>query len=164
MDETLPTAIAGRAEFGAAGRAVLADAADHGTRELWLVDPDFALWPLGERETVALLLRWSQGGPGRRITYVAHSFDDVARRHPRFVAWRRDWAHVISCRAVGEVDASEVPTLLLAGDGLGLQLLERQHVRGRWFRDEASWRTWREIVDALLQRSAEAFPATTLGL
>lgn len=164
MDETLPTAIAGRAEFAAAVRAVLADAAAHGTRELWLVDPDFALWPLGERETVALLLRWAQGGPRRRITFVAHGFDDVPRRHPRFVAWRRDWAHVVSCREVSEVDASEVPTLLLAGEGLGVQLLERQHVRGRWFRDESNWRMWREVVDALLQRSSEAFPATTLGL
>lgn len=164
MDERLPTAIASRAEFAAAVRAVLLDAAEHGTRELWLVDPDFALWPLGERETVALLLRWAQGGAGRRVTFVAHGFDDVVRRHPRFVAWRRDWAHVIQCREVGELDASEVPTLLLAGEGLGLQLLERRHVRGRWFRDEPTWRTWREVVDALLQRSAEAFPATTLGL
>jgi hypothetical protein len=164
MDETLPTAIAGRVEFAAALRAVLADAADRGTRELWLVDPDFAPWPLGERDTVALLLRWAQGGPGRHVTFMAHRFDDVPRRHPRFAAWRRDWAHVITCREVGDIDASEVPTLLLAGDGLGLQLLERQHVRGRWFRDESAWRTWREVIDALLQRSVEAFPATTLGL
>lgn len=164
MDETLPTAIAGRSDFAAAVHAVLGDAAEHGTRELWLVDPDFSLWPLGERELVGLLTRWAQGGPGRRITVIAQRFDDIPRRHPRFVAWRRDWAHVIHCREVGEVDASEVPTLLLAGEGLGLQLLERQHVRGRWFRDDAAWRTWREVIDALLQRSAEAFPATTLGL
>jgi hypothetical protein len=164
MDETLPTALSGRAEFAAAVRAVLTDAVDHGTRELWLVDPDFAAWPLGERATVDLLLRWAQGGAGRRIHLIAHHFDELPRRHPRFTAWRRDWAHVVTCREVAELDASEVPTLLLAGDGLGLQLPERQHVRGRWFRDETDWRTWREVVDALLQRSAEAFPATTLGL
>jgi len=163
MDESLPTTISTRGEFAAALHAALVDAAASGTRELWLVDPDFAAWPLGERATIDELTRWAQA-PQRRITLIAHHFDEMPRRHPRFVEWRRYWSHLVQARAVAELDVSEVPTLLLAGDGLGVQLLDREHYRGRWFRDETDWKTWREVVDALLQRSGDAFPATTLGL
>jgi hypothetical protein len=164
MDESLPTSISTRGEFGAALHAVLVDAIEARARELWLVDPDFSEWPLGERATVDALTRWAQAAPQRRITLVAHSFADVPRRHPRFADWRRHWDHVVQAREVAELDASEVPTLLLASEGLGLQLIDRVHWRGRWFRDETDWKTWREVIDALLQRSSDAFPATVLGL
>jgi peptidyl-tRNA hydrolase len=163
MDPSLPTSISTRAEFNTALLAALQDAVRAGTRELWLVDPDFADWPLGERATVELLTQWAQA-PQRRITLIARHFDEMPRRHPRFVQWRRHWSHFVEARAVADLDPSDVPTLLLAGDGLGVQLLDRVHWRGRWFSDEADWRTWREVVDALLQRSSDAFPATTLGI
>jgi hypothetical protein len=163
MDETLPTSISTRAEFNTALLAALQDAIETNTRELWLVDPDFAAWPLGERAVVDLLTVWAQA-PQRRITLIARHFDEMPRRHPRFVQWRRYWSHFVQAYAVAELDPSDVPTLLLAGDGLGVQLIDRVHWRGRWFRDESDWRTWHEVIDALLQRSGDAFPATTLGL
>jgi hypothetical protein len=164
MDTALPDSIASRSEFAAALLEVLDDAQASGTRELWLVDPDFDEWPLGQSRVCDVLTRWAQGRAERRITLIAQHYDDMPRRHPRFVEWRRKWSHVMQCRAVAGLDASEVPTLLLAGDGLGLHLLDRVHCRGYGFRDESQWRTWREVIDALLQRSEEAFPATTLGL
>ena len=94
----------------------------------------------------------------------AHDFDGLPRRQPRLTRWRRTWSHALDARVLEEVDASEVPTLLLAGNGLGLQMLDRRYCRGRWFRDDTTWRTWREVIDALSQRSDTSFGATTLGL
>lgn len=161
MDDT--TQITTRSEFLRALHALLDEAVQAETQELWLVDPHFADWPLNDRSTIELLTRWGRL-PQRRLMLIAQHYDEMPRRHPRFVDWRRSWSHVAQCRAVPELDLSEVPTLLLTADGAGLQLIDREHFRGRLFRDETTWRTWREVIDALLQRSEDAFPATTLGL
>jgi hypothetical protein len=161
--DTASTRITTRAEFGAALRHVLDEAISGGTRELFLVDRDFDAWPLDEEDVLERLTQWARL-PGRHATLYAHNFETLPRRLPRFTQWRRTWSHALECRSLEEVDASEVPTLLLAGDGLGLQLLDKRYCRGRWFRDDTTWRTWREVVDALSQRSETAFGSTTLGL
>jgi hypothetical protein len=158
--EMPPTAITTRAEFGAALAFVVGQSL--AAREMWLVDRDFAAWPLDDTALLDALTRWARQ-PQRKLTLVGYGFDDVPRRHPRFTAWRRTWSHVVDARAVPELDPSEVPTLLLAGE-LGVQLFDREHARGHWFADETTWRTWREVVDALLQRSESSFGASTLGL
>lgn len=157
------TQITTRAEFADALGCVLDEASADGTRELWLVDPDFDAWPLDNPNILDCLTRWARL-PRRRAMLLAQSFESVPLRQPRFTQWRRTWSHAIECRVLEEIDTSEVPTLLLAGGGLGLQLLDRTHCRGRWFRDDTTWRTWREVIDALLQRSQSSFGATTLGL
>ena len=157
------TQITTRAEFGAALRYVLDEAVADGTRELLLVDRDFDAWPLDDADILDRLTQWARL-PKRHATLYAHSFETVPRRLPRFTQWRRTWSHALDCRALEEVDPSEVPTLLLAGSGLGLQLLDKRYCRGRWFRDDTTWRTWREVVDALSQRSETSFGSSTLGL
>jgi hypothetical protein len=160
-----PDSITTRKEFQAQVRALLAEAERQGAKELWWVDPDFADWPLNERDLVAALSAWAS--PQRRLTMLAQRFDEVQRAHPRFVTWRRDFGHVIHCRQV-DVDASEVPSLLLVGPASGpangLQLTDRQRFRGRRLRDEADVQAWREVIDALMQRSQDGFASTTLGI
>ncbi|MEP7099141.1 MAG: hypothetical protein ABI781_01445, partial [Burkholderiales bacterium] len=88
--------ITSRAEFHAALRHAFEQLASVGAREVWLCDEDFADWPLGERAIVELLTQWAASS--RKLTLVARHFDEVARRHARWVAWRRDWSHIVSCR------------------------------------------------------------------
>jgi hypothetical protein len=57
-----------------------------------------------------------------------------------------------------------LPCLLLADRTLLVQLLDKTHWRGWASNEPASLRAWQERTDALLQRSAPAFAATTLGL
>lgn len=152
----------GRADFAAGVRWLLAHAAASGVQEMRWVSPDFADWPLGNAEVLGRLAAWARG-PQRKLLLIAQHYEAVPRRHPRFVQWRRLWAHRTQCRAVGELDASQVPTLLLAGD-LGLQVMDTQRWRGRWLTDANDLRTWEEVTEALLQRSEEAFGANTLGL
>ena len=151
-----------RSAFHDALRDALAEVARVGSRELLLADPDFADWPLGERAVLEALTQWAQAH--RRLTLIAASFDEVPRRHARFVEWRRTWAHVIECRSNTEIETQAFPTMLLAPGLLAVRLVDRVHVRGSITRDAADLLRWREMLDELLQRSEAAFPATLLGL
>ncbi len=159
--ETL-TPIASRADFHDAVRGALAQAATTGAAEICLVDPHFDDWPLNERGVVALLEQWASSR--RRLTILAHSFDELARRAPRFVEWRRQWSHIVHCRTADEIEADQVPTLLFIPALLCVRLLDRVRYRGVVSGHATDLVECRESIDALLQRSTEGFPATTLGL
>ena len=64
------TQITTRAEFAAALRHVLQQAAANGTRELWLVDADFESWPLDDPGFLDELTRWARL-PRRRAVMLA---------------------------------------------------------------------------------------------
>lgn len=151
-----------RAECLDAIRSTLAEAAEHGCRELFLCDVDYAHWPLGERAVVESLTRW--GYAHRRMTLLAASFDGFAQRHPRWVEWRRRWSHVVECRLLEDAEPGRVPSLLLAPGVATLQIFDTVHWRGSVSRATADALRCRETVDALMQRSVESFPATALGL
>lgn len=161
--ETSPGAarIDGRSEFNAAVQRAFAQAAQGRARELCLVDPDFEAWPLEDPALLSSLTAWARL-PKRQLLMIAGRFDDLPRRCPRFTAWRRNWAHVIECRAT-DVEASQIPSLLLAGEH-SLHLADRRQWRGHWLGDDSEVSAWREVVDVLLQRSEADFPANTLGL
>lgn len=160
-DDTRRT-ISSRNEFHDALRSAISAAADAGCRELLLCDDDFSDWPLGERQVVEDLTRWAASH--RSLTLVARTFDEVARRHARWVEWRRTWAHVVQCRVNNELEAGQMPVMLIAPGALSVRLVDAEHYRGTQSREAADAIVWREAVDAVLQRSEESFPATLLGL
>lgn len=164
MTDIQPTRVLldSRSGFHDALRAAFAEAARVGCRELFIVDDDFADWPLNERTIVEQLTQWASSH--RRFTAIARSFDEVARRHARWVEWRRTWAHVVHCRTNNELEAGQMPTLLLAPGLTSVRLFDTERYRGVATNDPADALRWREDLDAVLQRSEEAFPATTLGL
>ena len=162
MSEDHITPIASRAEFLDAVRGAFALAGDTGAREIFLVDPSFVDWPLNERAVIDSLSRWVDSS--RSLTILAHSFDEFARRQLRFVEWRRQWAHAVRCRNDPELEAEQIPTLLLVPGALCIRVLDRVRVRGTASNRPVDLTECRESVDALLQRSVEAFPVTTLGL
>lgn len=156
------TLITTRGEFHTALKLGFAEAAASGSREIWLCDDDYADWPLGERAVVDQLSLWAASN--RRLTLLARSFDEVARRHGRWVAWRRQWSHIVHCRTNNELEAGEMPTLLLASGTLSVRLSDPVHHRGLVSYDKADETRCKEAIEAVLQRSVEAFPATTTGL
>ena len=159
-DDIVP--ITSRAEFLDAIRSSFALAAHEGAREIAIVDPDFAAWPLNDRSVIISLNAWVDAR--RSLTVFAYSFDEFARRQSRFVEWRRQWAHSVHCRNDPELEAEQVPTLLLAPDVTCVRLLDRVRHRGTVSNRPVDMTACRETLDALLQRSVEAFPVTTLGL
>lgn len=153
----------GRQAFRQAMVDAIAGAAVEGRREITWVDSDFTDWPLDDALVLDALSRWARQ-PLRRLLLVAHSFQDVPRKHPRFTAWRRTFAHRVECRSAPELPVSDIPTLMLAGDLYSLQLLDKRHWRTRWLDDETDYKTWQGVVDAILLRSEVDFGANTLGL
>lgn len=151
-----------RTAFHDALYRAFADAAAVGCRELWLCDANFADWPLGERAVVEHLSQWA--GSQRRLTLLAATFDEVMRRHPRWVEWRRQWSHVVHCRTNADLEIAQMPSLLLAPGLMSVRLSDTVHWRGRWSHEAADELPCRELIDAVLQRSEEAFPATVTGL
>jgi hypothetical protein len=129
---------------------------------LFLFDPDFADWPLSDARVLEDLTRWAKSH--RKLTMVARSYDMVVRKHARFVDWRRTFAHVIDCREPDEGDAEKMPSLLLAPGILLLRRIDLHNWRASVSTDPADGIAWRDGIDAVLQRSSEAFPATSLGL
>ena len=162
MNDDAYRLIGTRLEFQDALRAALAEAGRVGCRELWLVDENFADWPLGAPDVVEMLTRWAQAH--RRLTVVARNFDEMPRRHARWVEWRRQWSHVVECRSFDDAEQGEIPTLLLAEGLVGVRLMDPLRFRGSVSRETADLVRMREWIDAVLQRSVVAFPPTILGL
>jgi hypothetical protein len=154
--------ITSRAEFVDAIRASFAIAAHEGAPEILLVDADFVDWPLNDRSVIESLAGWVDSR--RSLLVFGHSFDELARRHPRFVEWRRQWTHAVRCRNDPELEAAQLPTLLLVPGVTCVRLADRVHHRGTASNRPVDMAECQEAVDALLQRSVEAFPVTTLGL
>lgn len=151
-----------RADLLDAWRTTLAVVAERGGRELFIADTDHVQWPLGDRDSLAALSAWAL--PHRRLVVLAAQFDGLARTHPGWVAWRRQWSHVVHCRQVDEADVADMPTMLLAPGLISLRVRDMVRGRGRVSMERADLVRDRDDLDAFLQRSAEAFPVTTLGL
>lgn len=158
---------AGRADFQRLLVETLAWAAEQGLRELHAWDASFVDWPLSDAAALAALTAWA--GPGRQLHLLALQYDDIVRRHPRFVRWRRDYAHCVTARAVEpELRLEAAPESLLLAVGpqacLSLRLFDRHLWRGELSLDTAQRQRGLEWFDALAQRSSDAFAPTTLGL
>jgi len=157
------TAIASRSDFVAAVQRGFEAAAREQARRILCVDPDFAEWPLDDEGLHALLTRWLHL-PQRRLVLLAAHYDELPRRHPRFVAWRRYWSHAIETWVAPEEGAAELPTVLVDDGTVSVNLVDVLHWRGRVESDAGSARVWCDRIDALLQRSQPGLGASTLGL
>ena len=160
-------AFASRADFERLLIEALCWAAQQECRELHAWDANFVDWPWSDARVLAALTAWAR--PGRRLHLLALQYDDLARRHPRFVRWRRDYAHCVEARAVEpelRLEAAPESLLLLSGPQavLSLKLFERELWRGEVRDDAAHHQRGLEWFDALAQRSEESFAPTTLGL
>lgn len=162
MTAPLHRPIETRSRFHEALREGFAEMARVGCREAWISDDDFADWPLNERAVIDSLSQWAMSH--RKLVVIARQYDEVVRRHARWVEWRRQWSHVVECRAFEDAEAGEIPTMLLASDLLAVRLVDPQRHRGAMTREAAELLRFRELIDAVSQRSVDSFPATILGL
>lgn len=158
---------AGCADFERLLVETLAWAAEQGCRELHAWDASFADWPLSSAGALAALAAWARAG--RQLHLLALQYDELARHHPRFVRWRRDYAHCVTARAVDpEFRLEAAPESLLLALGADvmptLRLFDRHLWRGELSLDAAQRQRGLEWFDALAQRSSESFAPTTLGL
>lgn len=151
----------GLTDFTQLIRQAFSAAAAEGWREIVVCDPDFGDWPLGERAVIEALNDWSM--TGRKFTMLTKNYDEILRRHARFVTWRRTWAHIVECRANASAPADEMPSALL-GPQWVFERLDLQRCTGVSGSEVGRRVALRERLNERLLKSSPAFPATTLGL
>ena len=151
-----------RSGFHDAIREAFASLSASACTEVLIADTDFADWPLGEISVIESLTAWV--GPQRKLTVYAQNFDEVVRHHPRWVVWRRQFAHVVSCREVEPLEQGRMPTVFCARGAITVRLFDVGRHRGTQSTLVADAVSAREQIDVISQRSAEGFAATTLGL
>lgn len=152
----------GREDFRQLVRAALACAAQEGWPELVLSDADFHDWPLGESSVIESLNAWARSG--RRLTLLARSYDEMVRRHARFVRWRGTWDHIITCRRSPSADPADLPSALWSPAWV-LHRLDPERCSGMTGQEPERRVLLKESLDEwLLRRSSPGFPASTLGL
>ena len=165
MNDDLPGLPSGRFEgretFRHLVRDALTCAAREGWREIVLSDATFEDWPLGERAVAESLQAWAK--TGRTLVLLARNYDAVVRQHARFVQWRVHWAHIVQASACPSADPLDLPSVLWS-PAWTLERREPERSIG-WSGSEPERRVAvRELLDAWLQKSTPAFPASTLGL
>ncbi|MCB1977833.1 MAG: hypothetical protein M9919_11015 [Burkholderiaceae bacterium] len=152
----------GRNAFAELVRDALAAAAQAGWRELILSDATFFDWPLGERAVIESLNAWARGG--RQLGLLAKSYDEVVRRHPRFVAWRATWGHIITCRACPNADALDLPSVIWSPEWV-MQRLDPVRSVGVAGTEPGRRVATRELLREWMEnKSVPGFASTTLGL
>jgi hypothetical protein len=151
----------GRKDFQQLVRDALACAAREGWRQIILSDASFEDWPLGERAVAESLQAWSASG--RHCTLLARSWDDVVRRHARFVTWRRTWAHIIDARACSSADPLDLPSAIWS-PGWAMQRLDLERSNGFCGSEPERRVLLRQGLNEWLQRSSPSFPSHTTGL
>lgn len=151
----------GRVEFQELVRKALAQAALDGWREIIISDATFFDWPLGERAVAESLQAWA--GSGRRFIMLAKNYDEVVRRHARFVTWRRTWAHTIECWRCSSADPLELPSAIWS-PAWALRRLDLERSTGVCGGEADRRVLLRESLDEWLRKSSPGFPASTLGL
>lgn len=164
-DDAAPpvSALRSQADFHRALQWALGQAVVARARRMTWVDPDFGVWPLDDDALLETLATWLRL-PQRRLVLLARDYTLLQRLHPRFVSWRRNWAHAIDAWTPSDGVEARLPTLLIDDQRLCLQVHDTSQWRGRLALDEQAVRQWRDEIDALLQRCEAAFPAHHLGL
>ena len=151
----------GAVEFSALIRQAFAAAAEQCWREIIWCDSTFEDWPLGERAVAQSLHDWSRSG--RKLTVVAKNYNEIVRRHARFVTWRQTWAHIVECRANAALPEGDMPSALWSPVWVFQRL---DLVRSIGYSGSGADRrvALKERLDACLKLSSPAFAASTLGL
>jgi len=94
---------------------------------------------------------------------LAKNYNQVVRKHARFVSWRRTWAHLVECRANAALSDNDMPSALWSPVWV-FQTLDLARCTGVCGSEPARKVALKERLDECLKLSSPSFPATTLGL
>ncbi len=159
--ESLFGRFVGRQAFNDRFHAALATAHAQSWQHLVLSDDDFADWPLGERGTLEALNAWSHSR--RTVTIYARSYGFAVANHHRFVAWRKQWQHIVTAWVCPGIAQSEFPSVLM-GPQFVLQRIDPAHAVGICDTDAGRIVAMRERLDELQSKATPGFAASVLGL
>ena len=143
----------------------LLQAAASASALVWLCDPDFADWPLGQRPLVDALDAWAvatRGHPLAQLRMLAQSYDDMRVRHARFVTWRARWSHRVEVR-IWSAGQAKLPSVLWTPQW-SLQRVDDTRDVVVATVDAAQRKRLDERLQPCWGQGRPAFPVTSLGL
>ncbi len=162
--EPLPVgAFEGREAFEARVRSLLRAAEVHGTRRIDWVCRTPVDWPMEDEALLQDITAWIRPD-GRLWCWIAPDLEPLRHRHPRLTRWRATWGHRLRCLSPDEPALLDGPGLLLLRGVAVLSLQDPLRWRGRVSGARSDLQQAAHQVDAVLQRCAESFPVTTLGI
>lgn len=132
--------------------------------DLIFCDVDFKHWPMGSVSMLDAFHQWVMASSVAQCRLMAAHFDEMPRRHPRWLAWRQPWGHRVKCLQMPEDVAQSVVPTFIVKDQLGIRVIDSLTGAGLWTRDIGTVREWTLEVDVISQQCHEAMPSTTLGL
>lgn len=141
----------------------ITEAARRGASELWWCDQDLALWPVGERAWIAALDRWA--ATGRRLIVLVADDAPLQRLHPRWLAWRRTWSHLVELRLLDTETARPSRGGWAFSPGQpAVEILDASLGRARWVREAPALQAAGQLLGGWRERSAPGMPVKALGL
>ena len=153
--------LSGRKVFIDLLRQAFAAAAQQGWTRIVLCDPDFADWPLGERDVAASLNAWASRG--RTIHLIARDYAVLRQMHPRFVQWRTTWSHLVEAQACASASVDELPSVFWS-PAWTLQRLDPVRCTLVASRSPERRVALQEQLQQWSLKGTPAFPASMLGL
>lgn len=142
-------------------------ALERAERELWMVDRDFADWPIGTPSFASTLQTFLRRSAAHHLYMLTLEPECIAVTSPRFLAVMRAHAHHAQCRIVPAHAASrfgEACSMLIVDRSIIVRRFHRDHLRGSADFDPASARPWLDQFQTLWDESTSALASTTLGL
>lgn len=152
----------GRAAFDGQVLHFLQQAAAQGWSQIIVADADFADWPWGSAAAVELLHQWARHGG--HMTVLAHRFESLVQRHPRWVQWRKTWDHRLQCRRLLSRDVSQVPSALWSPHWAVQRIDVARCVGVASAERSAIVPLGEQLQEWIRSASTPAFAATVLGL
>lgn len=151
----------GPTEFADRLREAFGAAAACGWPALWCCDAQFADWPLGEAAVIEALQAWASSA--RRLRLLMRDDRQLRERHPRFVAWRQRWDHIIECRLCAAGDAADLPSGLWTPRWT-VERHDGVRSRGSSSDSQTAVASLQHRMDDAFARGRPGFSASILGL
>ena len=134
----------------------------------WLMTDHLNLWPINTEKISTALMAWSKAKPRGKACLSAKSWRFVEAEAPRFMNWRRLFAHQMEVRGwpARISDESIVPRGLFCTQR-AIQLappLRNDALMARLVEDKLAIKLTLERIEAVWANSSAALPAYRLGL
>ena len=130
---------------------------------LSLFDPDFAVFPLGSRETDAALREFLVRGG--HLQMAMHQTELISREYPRFLRLLKDYSHRIECRVTSRPLRTLTDSFCIGDDCHIVRRFHSDHMRGEAvFNTPLATEISRERLVGIWAESLPGLHPTTTGL
>ncbi|MDY0330182.1 MAG: hypothetical protein RBR52_06775 [Thiomonas sp.] len=126
---------------------------------------DFRAWPLDQAAFIRQLEQWALRDTRRpdAMRFLALDWRQMSERFPRFAAFRRDFAHQVSCRQISDSGARGLVEMAWSPH-VAVYAYTATWMSGEAVQTASRLHALRMRFDEVWEQAAPACPAVILGL